>query len=117
MSEAADCRGPFCFDVHGHLSKGRARLTILVPGAVLAGGLLMRPDPGGAPGQPAGGEDQALHIATIARLHAGESYYVVVGDKLRRRGYPTASVFNWRTPALVRALAFNPVLGRVAFVL
>jgi hypothetical protein len=53
---------------------------------------------------------------TIRRLNAGEPYYIAVGDELRRRHFPTASPFNWRTPLLFSALALNPALGRAAFV-
>ena len=45
-----------------------------------------------------GPSDFALYRAEIDRMHAGESYYDVAGDELRTRGYPTRSIFNWRTP-------------------
>jgi hypothetical protein len=64
----------------------------------------------------AAGADQPLHTAVSQRLAAGEPYYDVVGQELRRRGFPTASVFNWRTPLLPTALAVSPRLARVVFV-
>jgi hypothetical protein len=42
--------------------------------------------------------DFALYRAEIERVHAGESYYDAAADELVARGYPTRSVFNWRTP-------------------
>ena len=42
--------------------------------------------------------DIALYLAEIQRIHAGENYYQVAAEELVSRGYPTASVFNWRTP-------------------
>ena len=46
--------------------------------------------------------------AIVSRLRAGESYYQVVGSELRRRGYPTLSVFNWRTPLLHTSISIMP---------
>ena len=42
--------------------------------------------------------DVDLYMAEIRRIHAGESYYQAAATELPARGYPTASVFNWRTP-------------------
>lgn len=42
--------------------------------------------------------DVQLYTAEVARIHAGEGYYEAAGAELRARGYPTLSVFNWRTP-------------------
>jgi hypothetical protein len=53
-------------------------------------------------------DDTALHGVTIARLRTGEPYYATVGAELRARGYPAASVANWRTPLHYRFVA---VLG------
>jgi hypothetical protein len=50
-------------------------------------------------------DDTALHVATIARLRTGEPYYLAVGAELRGRGYPAASVANWRTPLHYRFVA------------
>jgi hypothetical protein len=38
-------------------------------------------------------------MTIIARLQRGDPYYQASGEELRRGGYPTMSVFNWRTPA------------------
>ncbi len=42
--------------------------------------------------------DLALYRAEVERMHGGESYYDAVAAELTERGYPTASIFNWRTP-------------------
>ncbi len=42
--------------------------------------------------------DVALYRAEVERIRAGEGYYAAAADELRTRGYPTGSVFNWRTP-------------------
>ncbi len=42
--------------------------------------------------------DVDLYNAEIKRMQAGESYYAAAAQELRSRGYPTKSVFNWRTP-------------------
>jgi hypothetical protein len=57
--------------------------------------------------------DLALHQATRARTARGENYYDAVGVELQARGYPTGSVFNWRTPFPVLVLArIPPAWGR-----
>jgi hypothetical protein len=42
--------------------------------------------------------DVLLYLTEIKRIHAGENYYQVAAEELVAQGYPTASVFNWRTP-------------------
>ena len=42
--------------------------------------------------------DVALYRAEVDRIHAGENYYAAAARELVVRGYPTRSVFNWRTP-------------------
>jgi hypothetical protein len=95
----------------------RSRLILLAIAAATIWALTSRPGEEGAPGQHAAGEDRKLHSATIARLHDGEPYYVVVGDELRQRGFPAASVFNWRTPLLYSVIALQPMAARSALVL
>ena len=55
---------------------------------------------------PSRPNDGALHTKTIEQLHNADSYYEVVGEELRRTGYPTRSVFNWRTPAHYQLIAW-----------
>jgi hypothetical protein len=49
---------------------------------------------------PNGSSDPALYAAVIQRVRGGEGYYPAMGTELVARGYPTASVFNWRLPTL-----------------
>ncbi|MCG8583275.1 MAG: hypothetical protein MI757_01010 [Pirellulales bacterium] len=59
--------------------------------------------------------DVDLYQAVIDRVHVGEAYYTALGDELRTRGYPTASVFNWRTPLPLWLIAKmpHPLVGKV----
>ena len=58
--------------------------------------------------------DVELYQAVIDRVHSGEAYYAALGDELRTRGYPTASVFNWRTPLPLWFIAKlpHPLVGK-----
>ncbi len=42
--------------------------------------------------------DIDLYQAEVERIRGGEGYYQAAAEELRSRGYPTASLFNWRTP-------------------
>lgn len=55
--------------------------------------------------------DLNLHQWTIERIRAGAPYYAAVGDELRRSGYPTKPIFNWRTPLHYRAVAALSIEG------
>ena len=95
----------------------------LVPILLLVGlaGLLIaalwRPLPTHGKGTSPERSDSALFGAVITRVAAGDSYYRAMNDELRRRGYPTASVFNWRSPLLIVALAKAPTLMRLTLIL
>jgi len=52
-----------------------------------------------------GGGDAALFQGAVDAMRGGASYYDAMNGSLRRLRYPTASVFNWRTPALYEFLA------------
>jgi hypothetical protein len=50
-------------------------------------------------GRDRGGEgDIALYKAEVDRIRDGQGYYEAAAEELVARGYPTRSVFNWRTP-------------------
>lgn len=89
------------------MSRPRA-ITVLAGLAALLAWMLLpasAPPPRRLP--PPGKGDAALYVDIIARLQRGDPYYQACGEELRRGGYPTMSVFNWRTPAhysLVAAL-------------
>ncbi|HEY2892767.1 MAG TPA: hypothetical protein VGJ16_01090, partial [Pirellulales bacterium] len=55
-----------------------------------------------------GPSDVELYQAEIARIRVGESYYEALAHELSARGYPTTSVFNWRTPLPVWLVARLP---------
>ena len=62
--------------------------------------------------------DVFLYMTEIKRIHAGENYYQVAAEELVAQGYPTASVFNWRTPLpmwLIGKLP-DPLLGRLILI-
>jgi hypothetical protein len=54
------------------------------------------------------GGDIVLFRAVVDRMRAGEPYYETMRDELRKGGYPTASIFNWRPPATFVLMAWNP---------
>jgi len=58
--------------------------------------------------------DILLYWAEIERIRSGEGYYEAAGEELVERGYPTRSVFNWRTPLPMWMIAKfpAPVLGK-----
>jgi hypothetical protein len=58
-----------------------------------------------------GPSDVALYHAEIERIHAGEGYYSAAAAELTARGYPTRSVFNWRTPLPMWLLGKLPWFG------
>lgn len=68
--------------------------------------------------------DVALYRAEVDRIRAGETYYEAAAEELPARGYPTHSVFNWRTPLPVWLVAMlpsdrigNALLGALALLL
>ncbi len=64
--------------------------------------------------QADGPGDVALYRAEVDRIHHGEGYYQAAATELTVRGYPTRSVFNWRTPLPMWLLGKLPTvaLGR-----
>ena len=61
--------------------------------------------------------DVALYQAEVDRIHQGEGYYQAAAAELTARGYPTRSVFNWRTPLPMWLLGKLPnvVLGKACW--
>ena len=62
-----------------------------------------------------GAGDVQLYRAEIDRIAAGEGYYQAADEELHQRGYPTRSVFNWRTPLPMWLLGVLPgeIFGRL----
>jgi hypothetical protein len=83
------------------LSPAAARGVLAVTVAVVVSfvGISLSPLAGGFAGpRPPGPADVALYQAEIARIVNGEGYYEAATHELHELGYPTLSVFNWRTP-------------------
>ncbi len=52
--------------------------------------------------------DLGLYHAEVDRIRSGETYYDAAAAELTERGYPTRSVFNWRTPLPVWLVGMLP---------
>jgi hypothetical protein len=89
-----------------------ARALLVGLAALLVIGIWMPPAPPPNPKIVPGG-DIVLFRAVVARMRAGEPYYATMRDELRQRGYPTASIFNWRPPATFVLMARAPVAVHV----
>lgn len=90
-------------------SSARCCLLLTAVGIAASVGVSMSPLAKGRAGAVGrGANDMTLYRDEVARVARGEAYYDAVGDELRRQGYPTRSVFNWRTPLLVWMLAALP---------
>jgi hypothetical protein len=57
-----------------------------------------------------GGGDLQLFVRTVDDVRKGAPYYEATGQELRRGGYPTRSIFNWRQPAIYLLLSSLPIL-------
>ena len=53
----------------------------------------------------------ALYRAEVDRIRNGEGYYQAAAAELTARGYPTRSVFNWRTPLPMWLLGKHADIG------
>jgi hypothetical protein len=91
-----------------------AVFTILIVASVID----MRRNPVPTSSTSGDRRDIELFGAVVARVAAGEGYYDAMGFELRERKYPTASVFNWRTPLLYTATAtISSIVTRVILIL
>lgn len=80
--------------------QARAVLALLVASIVFCVGVSLSPMAQGRADSEheTSGSDIALYKTLAERVHAGDSYYAALSEELQARGYPTRSVFNWRTP-------------------
>jgi hypothetical protein len=64
------------------------------------------------------GTDLRLYHRIVARVHAGESYYDVAGSELRRDGYASSSVLNWRLPTYAWLFGYMPapICGQILLI-
>ncbi len=62
--------------------------------------------------------DVYLYMSEVRRIHAGENYYQAAAELLPTLGYPTASVFNWRTPLPMWLIGIMPdeLMGRLMLI-
>jgi hypothetical protein len=84
-----------------------SRLVLLFLAALLVIGVWVPPAPPPNPKTVPGG-DIVLFRAVVDRMRAGEPYYATMRDELIHRGYPTASLFNWRPPITFILMARAP---------
>jgi len=83
------------------LSPSQARLVLgaLALGAAFFVGVSLSPFAQGRAGKGRRSPgDVALYRAEVERIAQGQHYYTAAAAELEARGYPTASIFNWRTP-------------------
>jgi hypothetical protein len=91
-------------------------LTILAIGFCVA--ISLSPLASGFVGVDRGANsDVDLYHAEIARMADGQGYYAAASAELHERGYPTRSLFNWRTPLPMWLLATLPgIAGRLIII-
>jgi hypothetical protein len=100
------------------LSRPAACAVLSVTGLAIAFfvAISLSPSASGFADKPSrGAGDVELYNAEIQRIGQGEGYYAAASEELHARGYPTRSVFNWRTPLpmwLIGNLP-NELLGRI----
>ncbi|MGD0654750.1 MAG: hypothetical protein ABSA16_10435 [Thermoguttaceae bacterium] len=79
--------------------QARAVLAILILGTLFCIEVAVSPLwQGNFEQKSRGSRDVALFRAMVDRMHNGEGFYQASAAELTARGYPTRSVFNWRTP-------------------
>ena len=93
--------------LHGPAPAGAA-LRLLACAAVLVAALLASTHIASPPRAGEKGGDGVAFQQVVERMRTGVPYYTAMGSILRHSGYPSASVFNWRTPLLYEALAALP---------
>ncbi|MGB6041933.1 MAG: hypothetical protein WBF93_02140 [Pirellulales bacterium] len=94
-----------------------ARLMLVLVALTIVVGVAVTLAPiaqGFADKQREGANDIALYQAEVDRIRAGETYYAATAAELVPRGYPTRSVFNWRTPLPMWLIGIlpDPVFGK-----
>jgi hypothetical protein len=84
-------------------------LVLALTALAIAGCLVvaLTPVPAESPSRK-GGKDLEVYRHIVERVHSGESYYVAAGSELSAEGYPTNSIFNWRTPTYAWFFALFP---------
>ena len=96
-------------NLHGERVHARILLALFLLAAVFFVSVTLSPLAQGFADAPSRGPgDLGLYAAEVERMHAGASYHDSAAVELVSRGYPTRSVFNWRTPLPVWLVAQLP---------
>ncbi|MGO9115543.1 MAG: hypothetical protein ACLP9L_40560 [Thermoguttaceae bacterium] len=103
------------------LSPWQARAVLIASMLLIGFGLWKSPTPPplcNVREENAKSGDVFLYMTEIKRIHAGENYYHAAAEELVAQGYPTASVFNWRTPLpmLLIGKLPDPIMGRLILI-
>jgi len=104
-------RQPGCPSRFAQLSPlaARAILSTAIVAAWMLVAITFSPWKSGFAGTPSGSPgDIGLYHAEAERIRKGESYYAAAKAELEPRGYPTRSIFNWRTPLPVWLVGVLP---------
>ena len=104
---------PSTFSPAIEIPDGRAQARLLLAAffltAVFFVGVTLSPLARGfADAADRGPGDLDLYAAEVGRMHEGAGYYDAAAAELVARGYPTRSLFNWRTPLPVWLVAKLP---------
>ena len=90
----------------------RAVLLLFAGATALFVGITLSPLKSGFADAPDRGPgDIGLYRAEVERMQGGYGYYDAAAAELRDRGYPTRSIFNWRTPLPMWLIAAAPSVG------
>jgi hypothetical protein len=107
MATAADHSPPLDASAETRRARFVLALVLLVAGLLVA--VTLSPWASGfADAADRGPGDIALYRAEVERMHVGQAYYDAVAKELTERGYPTHSLFNWRTPLPVSLVGMLP---------
>jgi hypothetical protein len=87
----------------------RIKLGSLLVATLALAALSLTPDPSTPLEPPPGATgDREVFERIVARVRAGDRFHDATQEELRSHGYPTRSVFNWRTPCYAWLLGSFP---------
>ena len=105
---------------YSRLSSSHARVALLILALATLFCLEVSLSPlwqGNADRPKRGAGDAALYRAIVERIHNGQGYYQATAAEQTAEGYPTRSVFNWRTPLPMHVIALLPQIQWAKYVL
>ena len=89
----------------------RAKLAVFIGSVVVCLAVALSKDTTAPLIPPPGATtDLDLFRSVVNRVHKGDGFYRASHEELRSHGYPTRSVFNWRTPFYAWLLGTAPSL-------